>query len=286
MSHPIRSVPSMAELPSLSEASRLCESTAHVMNATGYLPYREPTVPDIEAFDAERGSGSMPDPLLTAHRMSRFYLVGAGDFVYSIGKLLALEEPMVVSPAVLARSAAEYSSRCKYISADADSPDMRLSKLANLFQEGFRDLGVGKPDADQDLLELANGFNNWKSTQNLPKASLPNYSALVHALSPNMGRSEYQQLSGITHGSTITLSAVFIAAQMGHEKRVEDSWRHALFATQCGLLAAATVCLLRDGDKSAINSCLAAFYHYELRYNQYLWDLSTERGFDPGQPRP
>lgn len=165
-----RSLQLLPELPPLAEASRLCDVTSQVMNATAYLSYREPTVEDIGAFDDARGSVSLPDPLLTAHRMSRFYLVGAGDFVYSMGKLLALKEPMVVSPAVLARSAAEYSSRCRYISDPDDSPDLRLAKLANLFQEGFRDLGVEKPDADPQLIELAKGFNDWKSTQSLPKA--------------------------------------------------------------------------------------------------------------------
>ncbi|MDV8075221.1 hypothetical protein R4P47_01525 [Rhodococcus sp. IEGM 1370] len=145
---------------------------------------------------------------------------------------------------------------------------------------------MAKPYADPQLVELSNGFNDWKSTQELPKVPLPNYSALVHALSPTMGRREYQQLSGIAHASAVTLSSVFLLAQMGHEKRIEDSWRHALFATQCGVLAAANVCYIRDGDKTAINSCLAAFLHYERKYNQYLWDLSTERGFDPGEPRP
>ncbi len=271
----------MAELPPLSEASHLCESTAQVMNQTAYLDYREPTVDDIDAFDRDRGSGVMPDPLLTAHRLSRFYLVSAGDFVYSIGKLLALSEPMVVSPAVLARSAAEYASRCKYIADSTDSPEVRLSKLANLFQEGFADLGASKSDADHGLVSLAARFNDWRSTQHLPRAPKPNYSALVAALSPDMGKGEYEQLSGVAHANAITLSGVFIAAQLGHAKRLEDSWRHALFATQCGLLASAHVCLLRDGDKEPINECLGRFYHYVNAYNRYLWDRSVEQGFTP-----
>ncbi|WP_327116695.1 hypothetical protein OHB12_05345 [Nocardia sp. NBC_01730] len=203
-----------SELPPLAEAGNLCDVSAQVMNRTAYLPYREPTVADIGSFDAKRGSTEMPDPLLTSHRLSRFYLVGAGDFVYAIGKLLALDEPMVVSPAVLGRSTAEYASRCRYISDAADGPDIRLSKLANLCNEGFQDLGIGKPGADPDLVALAKGFKDWRSRQQLPKVSFPNYSALVDALSPSMGKRVYGGLSGIAHASAISLSATFLSAQI------------------------------------------------------------------------
>ncbi len=186
----------MATLPPLSEAGTLCNATSLVMRETGGLDHREPTVTDIGSFDLIHGSGTMPDPLLSAHILSRSYLIGAGDFVYSIGKILALEEPMVVSPAVLARSAAEYASRCKYLSSAEDSPEVRVAKFANLLEEGFKDSGANRPDADPSLVELARGMNDWKSRRRLPKVKLPNYSALVASLSPDMGKSEYDSLSG------------------------------------------------------------------------------------------
>lgn len=276
----------MTELPPLADASFLCDVVAQTMNKTANLEYREPSITDIAEFDQRHGADAFPDPLLTAHRLSRFYLVGAGDFVYSIGKLLGLDEPMVVSPAVLARSAAEYASRCKYISVPEDSPELRLAKLSNLFKEGFNDMGVNKPNADEELVKVSRAFNVWRSRQDLPKASMPNYSALVAALSPDMGKSEYEGLSGIAHASAITLTGTFLAAQMKHEKRIEDSWRHVLFAVQCGLLASAQVCVLRNGDKTPINHCLTLFYDAVQKYNRYLWDRSVAAGFTPPEPRP
>lgn len=96
-------------LPPMQDASLYCNWVALTMNAVSKLEAREPTV-DIATFDAERGDEDFPDPLTTAHRLAGVLLQCGGEFVYSIGKLLELEEPMVMSPAVLARSAAEYAS--------------------------------------------------------------------------------------------------------------------------------------------------------------------------------
>ncbi|OQQ31074.1 hypothetical protein A6410_05480 [Prescottella equi] len=256
------------------------------MNAIAYKEYHEPSVADINGYDAVHGSGAMPDPLLTAHRLTRFYLVGAGDFVYSLGQLLGLKQPIVTSPAVLARSASEYSSRCAYLASSDDSPDLRISKMFNLLNDGLTEFGVKKPDADPQMITLAAGLNDWRSAQSLPKASLPNYTTLVHQLAPSIGRREYQHLSGVAHANAITLVTSVISAQKDNAQNVDDGWRYALFASHCGIMAAALVTLLRDVDKTPVNSCLAAYGHYELKYNQYLWDLSTERGVDPGEPRP
>ncbi|KXO91293.1 hypothetical protein AXK61_06995 [Tsukamurella pseudospumae] len=257
-----------------------------MMSAVAQLPYREPTVSNIDEYDAEHGGGAIPDPLLTAQRYTRFYLLGAGDFVFSLGKLLSLEQPMVMSPAVLARSAAEYSSRCVYVSDPTDSPEMRISKAMNLCRDGFNDHGVGKPDADPELIELAKGFNDWSSQRSLPKAPLPNYTNLIHQLSPEMGRREYQRLSGVAHANAITLSGAVISAQLESDHNVDQSWRNALFASHCGVLAAMSVCLLRDGDLTQVSSCFSAFKHYELKYNQFVWDRDVERGITPDWPRP
>ncbi|MFI6429698.1 hypothetical protein [Rhodococcus oryzae] len=256
------------------------------MNAIAQKEYREPSVADIDAYDAEHGSGAMPDPLLTAHRLTRFYLLGAGDFVYSLAALFGLKEPMVTSPAALARSASEYSSRCAYLASEEDSPEIRISKMYNLFREGLNEFGVNKPGADPKLVALAAGINDWHSGQTLPKAPLPNYTDLVHKLAPSIGRREYQHLSGIAHANAVTLSGLVLSAQMNNGHRIEEGWRYALFASHCGIMAAAFVTVLRDADKTPVNSCLAAYAHYELTYNQYLWDLSVERGIDPLEPRP
>ena len=47
-----------------------------------------------------------------------------------------------------------------------------------------------------------------------------------------------------------------------------------------------SVCALRQGDMTPVLSCFTAFKHYELTYNQYIWDRDTERGETLDWPRP
>lgn len=255
-------------LPALSKAAELCNAVAVVINRIAYFEYREPGV-EIAAFDSAHGSADFPDPLLTTHRLGRMYLVGAGDFIYSIGKLLALEEPMVNAPAVAARSAAEYASRCKYISDPNDSPGARLAKMSHLLSEGIADSGLRSPNTPPERQHLVSSFDSWRSRQHLPRVPKPKYVALVEELSPHMGVPEYAQLSGYLHGSALTLIASFISAQMGLEHRVDNSWRHVLFAAECGLMAGVQVCTLRAGDRSEIDILLTLHRHYVDIYNQY-----------------
>ena len=117
--------------PLLSSLAEVCVRSGLTMNEIAYLDYREPGF-DLAALDAQYGDADIPDPATTAHKLTRFYLLGAGDCVYSIGQLLALPEPMIVSPAVLARSAVEYASRTNYIASEDDHPTVRMSKMARL----------------------------------------------------------------------------------------------------------------------------------------------------------
>lgn len=275
----------MASLPPLSEASTLCRGTAQVMLQTAYLDYREPTC-EIAQFDEGMGNADVPDPLLTAHRLARFYLVGAGEFVYSIGTLLQEESPLPLSISTLARSTAEYASRCKYISEPSDGPEMRISKLCNLFHEGFKNIGVNKPDADPARVQLAKAFETWKSRHRLPRSRLPNYTDLIDKLSPAMGVKKYDALSGFAHGNALTVGVTVVMAQINHERRHEDLWQHSLFAAQCGLLAANQVCYLRDGDMEPLEHVRTLLDHWITLYNRYLWDLSAEMGYPLEIPRP
>ncbi|MFD9550581.1 hypothetical protein ACFWBG_24565 [Nocardia salmonicida] len=267
----------MPILPPLNTMAQFCQDVAHVMNKTAYLPYREPTC-DIATFDQQRGTPDVSDPLLTAHKMARFYLVGAGDLVFSIGQLLSLEVPMVISPAVLARTVAEYCGRVKYLSDTEDTPEKRISKVLNVFHEGFQQAGVNSPAADPGLVEMARGFDRWRGKNPLPRAPKPNYDKLIAALSPEMGIKEYNSLSQLVHADALAVTGAFLSTVTGHPRRIEDSWRHALFATQCGLLAAAQVCFLREGDREPIQSCLTTFYAAAETYNDYLAELAAEQG--------
>lgn len=212
----------------------------------------------------------MADPLKTAHILARFYLVGAGDFLYSMGTLLALDHPTILSPAVLARSAGEYASRAKYLSALDDGPEMRIAKLCSLFSDGFTRMGAKKSSADPSMVDLASRLDRWRSRQNLPSVSLPNHTKLVERLSPEMGRDEYDGLSQLVHANALRVTIISYAAANDHHHNHENAWRQVLFATQCALLAACEVCVLREGDKQALNECLTFFHGAVGAYNHYL----------------
>jgi hypothetical protein len=189
----------VTKLLPLSEAALLCEHAAQVVNETAHLPLQEPGWV-IEEFDRQRGNADLADPLRTAHRMAEFYLAGAGDFLYSIGTLLALEQPTLLSPAVLARSAGEYASRAKYLSSLDDGPEMRISKVWSLFMDGFTRMGASKPSADPTMVDMVRRPERWRSGQTLPKSKVPDYTKLVERLSPQMGR-ERQPVTAARPGS-------------------------------------------------------------------------------------
>ena len=274
----------MSSLPPVTVMAELCQNVAHVMNTTAYLPYREPTS-DISEFDRRHGTSDVVDPLLTAHRMARFLLVGAGDLVYSIGQLLALEEPMVISPAVLARTVAEYCGRVKYLSEAEDTPEKRIAKLLKVLDGGLQRAGLDALGADAGMVETARGLDRWRSRNTLPRVPKPNYDKLVAALSPAMGITEYNSLSRLVHADALAVTGAYLSTVTGHPRRAADSWRHALFATECGLLAAAHVCFLRQGDKQPIAACLTTFRAAAQTYDDYLTDLAGEDEiFTPARP--
>ncbi|MFI7529708.1 hypothetical protein [Nocardia salmonicida] len=259
----------MTKLLPLSEAALLCEHTAQVARETAHLPLREPEC-DIDEFDRQRGTTDLADPLRTAHRMAQFYLVGAGDFLYSIGTLLALDQPTVISPAVLARSTGEYASRAKYLSSPDDGPEMRISKVWTLIMDGFTRMGASKPYADPAMVEMVKRLERWRSGQTLPKSKVPDYTKLIEHLSPQMGRDEYESLSQLVHANALRVTITGYAAASGHRHHHENAWRQVLFATECALLAAREVCDLRDGDKRPLTECLEFFHGTVGAYNSYL----------------
>lgn|GEM_PF-5319379 len=240
--------------------AELCEVTAMTMNSIAKLNHREPGR-QIGEIDAQLGKGMMEDPLLTSHRLSRFYLLGAGDFLFSIGKLLELPEPMVASPGVLARASSEYSARAWFLSDTKDSPLKRVAKMWEFMHTGMMEERIGKsPFSTDHEKEFARSLGDWRSSTELPKIKgANNFKQLVGKLAPHDGEENHDRLSQIVHGNALTASLMNLSAQMGTSYNVEQCTGHALFATECGLVAAARVCEIRDGDPSDIETCSKAF---------------------------
>lgn len=120
-------------------------------------------------MDDEYGTEAVPDPLTNAHKLIRFFQLGAADNLYAIGKLLNLPSPMLVSPAVLARATAEYSSRAAYLADASETPLVRMPKMAALFGDGFKSYDIHGPSAAPAEVALAKGIGDWRAA----KSSLP-----------------------------------------------------------------------------------------------------------------
>ncbi|MBF6190128.1 hypothetical protein U3653_07145 [Nocardia sp. CDC186] len=256
-----------------------------VAQMCAYLPHREPGH-DIDAFDRLHGSEDFPDPLLTAHRLGRFYLSGASNFVRSIGHLISLEAPPTIAPGVLARSAAEYAARANFVTNLDDNPETRVSKMERLFSDGLQNMGVNSSDATPDEAALARRINRWRSQTQLPRVKVPNFTDSVIQLSPDLGPREYPLLSRLVHANAVTVAAVTISEQTNHYTQVMDAWRHALFAAWCTLKATVNACIMRVGDKEPVNFAWGLYSEVETTYNRYLWDLTVAQGFTPDAPRP
>ncbi|MGW4370766.1 hypothetical protein ACWEKT_34520 [Nocardia takedensis] len=273
------------EAPPLDTPSKLCTAMSQVAQQYAYLEHREPNH-DLTSLDSQYGNTDVPDPLLTAHFLGRYYLLGASTLVGSLGKLLAFDQPVAVATGVLARAAAEYAGRAHFMTVLDDTPEMRIAKMAKLMSDGLQEFGVNGSDADPGEIALAQQINRWRSSVTLPRVKVPNYTNSVNQVSPDLGPREYPLLNRLVHANAVTLTVVTIADQANHYQRIIDAWSHALFATWCTLKATANACLLRDGDKSSFNTMWGAYDRAETRYNQYLWDLSKAQGHAPDVPRP
>ncbi|PZT99474.1 MAG: hypothetical protein DI630_16790 [Gordonia sp. (in: high G+C Gram-positive bacteria)] len=237
----------------LNYAGQLCEVTGQIMNEYAYREHREPGV-DIKMFDDRHKRGRMEYPLLTTHRLARFYLIGAGDFVYAMGKLLQLEVPMTVSPAALARCAAEYCGAAWALSDPSEDHLTRLSRAERIFSSG---LDNSRSDKNDELDALAVEFKQWREQTDLPKVAKMNATALVRDLTRGLSSTDtrgYEYLSRIVHGNAVTLTKTVISAQQSSTFNAEQSAAHALYACWCGISACDRAQAIRGGDETDLGN--------------------------------
>lgn len=231
----------------------LCNATALAINDVAKIPFSEPGI-QIDEYDREHGDDLMPDPLKTAHQCSSAFLLGAGDFIYSVGKLFSLEGPMLTSPAVLARSAVEYASRSWWLSV-ADLPELRISRMSALFNQSYQEMKSSLGSVP-DSIEVGRQFNTWRSRQpHLPKAKVPKIANLVAKMLPTNGADAYEDLSRVAHGNLVQLLGTVHSANVGAAFHAQNAQGYGLFAAQVGLVAGLELCEMKGADRVPLENC-------------------------------
>lgn len=262
--------------PSIDLAAEYCNGVALVMSSASRGSFAEPQA-SIEEYDSSVGDEDVPDPLLTTHFQIRYLLQCCGDFLYSMGKLLGQREPMVITPPVIARSAAEYVALLWYLTDRRDSADVRVAKMARMLRDSFLEYGVARPDATEAERSLLERVQRWSDKQNLQKVKVARPGKILNEIDSSWGKSEYDWLSSYVHGSAATVMQAHIFAAHDRRQREMNAWRHALYTASLGLTAVHRTTSLWGSDRSELDTIAPLHDHYAE------W-LST--GIEPTARRP
>ncbi|WP_234713026.1 MULTISPECIES: hypothetical protein [Mycobacteriaceae] len=202
--------------------------------ATWTPQYREPGQ-SISDVDEQFGSTSdVEDPLLTAHRFAKFYLISAGDCLNSLSKLLDGGYPSLVGSSAIARAAAEHASRSIYMSDANVDHSVRMLRVAALVAASLREY---KSSNDAGATILIKRWESWKARtskefKNVPKQTLGTATRLLERYFSD-GAIGYEELSRPTHGNATWLAITVVSEQKGTAGARIFLMRNAMFSTRC-----------------------------------------------------
>lgn len=237
------------------KASYVGQTIAHFsLTAAKHSPqYREPGVESIDAIDLEIGHvDDVGDPLLTAHRLAKFYVISAGDALLSCCELVGREFPMHVGSAALARVTAEHASRAMFLADPEIGWKVRVLRAHALFYAALQEY---RSSSERGALELLENWATWRSRTGsifgeVPKQSANSNRKLIEAAFPDA--LAYDELSRPTHGNAVWLTLAVVQEQ----KRTNYAWcatlRNMQFAIDAATSAAHRLCLLWELDPDEV----------------------------------
>lgn len=133
--------------------------------------YREPGVDSIDDIDAEVGSATdVEDPLLTAHRLIKFYVISSGDSLLSCCELVGKDHPMHIGSAALARTAAEHASRAMFLGEPKIGWKARVLRAHALFISSLQEY---KSTNDTAAIELIAMWERWRTRTGVGFSDVP-----------------------------------------------------------------------------------------------------------------
>lgn len=208
--------------------------------------YREPGQ-SISDIDERLGSQfDVEDPLLSAHRLAKFYLISAGDCVHSMSTLLSVDYPNFIGAAAIARSAAEHASRSIYLTDSNIMYQARLIRISLLVASSLREYKTSHDVAATTLIEK---WGRWRARNSrelsaVPKQKLPNATGLIKRYFASYSEFSYEELSRPTHGNAAWLAITVISEQKATAFSRILLMRNAMFATRCVVDATASLAIL------------------------------------------
>lgn len=234
--------------------------------AANFTPiYREPRIESIDDIDAQVGSATdVPDPLLSAHRLAKFYMISTGDALLACCELIRKDHPLHIGSAALARSGAEHGSKVMYLADPGIDWKVRTLRAYALFRDGLSEYKSSNHDG---VAKLISAWDKWrdrsgKDFRGTQKQSTGGNRALIekhfdHALA-------YDELSRPTHGNAIWMTL----AALHEQQRTTYTWcatlRNFAFALDVALAASNRLCELWSLDRDEVLVALAQQHSVQL----------------------
>lgn len=246
--------------------------------------YSEPNVVSIDDWDREYGDKNIVDPLLSAHRLAKFYTISCGDALMSASVLLGSNSPCYIGISASARSAVEHAAKVAFLtSLDIDAEE-RVLRACGIFQDGMNDYrsSGSSLDGGENIIEAwvrwKNGFKG--SGKGKGKQKL-NTTDMISRLFNE--KDVYKRLSRAAHGNAAWLTAIAIQEQKNTNFAQYITLSNYCLALKASLFAAKGLCGLWDldcdsvwemvnsnnGAESSIES-FESFYSVALDFVEYI----------------
>lgn len=237
-------------------AAGIGKVVAHFGLAAAYFTpiYREPNVASIDEIDEQIGSKStIPDPLLTAHRLAKFYVISAGDALLSCSELIDKEHPMHVGSAALARTVAEHGSKAMYLADPEIGWKARVLRAHDLFKSSHQEY---RSSNDAVAKRLIGNWQKWRESTGPVFTGVPRQPSATS----NRGLIEqyfdhslaYDELSRPTHGNATWLSIAVVQEQKSTNYAWCATLRNFCFAMDVCVAASGRLCELWQLDRDDV----------------------------------
>ena len=226
------------------EAGSIAGALALSANYVAKLDYAEHSI-DIHKIDQDLGCAKdVVDPLLSCHRLVRAYLLGAGDALYSISKLVYEQQEPLAGMGTLARAAAEHAGLVVHVGDPTIGYEQRIARACGLFVSAIREYQSEDP-------QVIKRWADFGSRTGINAESKPGYTKLVTDISKDRGL--YSRLSRPAHGN-----AAWLVTMMIHEQQKTGYQTYLLLSlveAACSLVTFATeqALILRGLDPEEVS---------------------------------